>query len=363
MKRFCCIGNRNVVMRQMDFQMRWMIQGCIKLSIWMVVVSFLACAQSHKKPNNIVDDSDASEIGDSTNQSGSGINDTLFEHDSEGWIDGGLNGSEDATSDADRVDFSDSSNVETDSRPAEPPGTHTIDDWQNLFPEDTIDVDENEQPPLGLWIGETKEAIACSTSKRVVIEIIPSGTSGSAVGFVTFGETEPPPPETDPERYPSIDSVEAFDCRTTSPIEGFRYTLLEGQLSESGRFQFRIAVLEELQTWCSLQTSYFDEIRGEYKCIPWLSGQEHQACEELSCLDCPASSVECPYDYGKYEICNRGSIYSICICEQDGCTVNMNKTFRFDLVADETTMEGVIANLTPGFVSSPTEVRLKKVEE
>jgi hypothetical protein len=241
---------------------------------------------------------------------------------------------------------------------AVPAGPQTIDQWRGILPRAGIDADNPEQLPVGVWIGETREPIACLASPRVVIEIAVGNDPGSAFGFVVFGEGEPPPPVSDPDvGYPPSEDLEELWWRLTAPSEGFAYTILEGHVRSSGRLQFRIAVVEEYEPWCALQTSYLSGVRGltlltDYSCSPDPGGWA--ACSEFGVFSLsspPPDAPDCPLDYNKVRLCDVED--GPCICTREGCIANMSRTFLFDLLLTGNEMEGLVAN---------TEVRLRKVK-
>jgi len=231
-------------------------------------------------------------------------------------------------------------------------------DPEKTAPELGIVAQKDEQLPIGVWVGQTKETIAfaCSSSLRVEIQVSPREDSDSAFGFVIFGEGEPPPPVKDPDvGYPPEDNREDLLCRQRSPSEGFAYTILEGHISKNGRFRFRIAVTELYEPWCALQT--VGNGMSGFSCRPELSNDEWAACSYQSGDISSPDDTECPLDYGKFWLCEE---WGPCICMEDGCSVNMNRTLLFDLMIEGAEIEGVITNLSIG-ESPPTEVRLRKV--
>jgi hypothetical protein len=251
-----------------------------------------------------------------------------------------------------------------DSASKDPVAPATDDEWDDLSPQGKIEAEGEAQLPIGLWIGETREAVTCSQSSRVTLEIAPGAEAGSAFGFAVFGEGDPPAPAKDPDvGYPPEDDRDALLCRERFPTEGFNYTILEGTINEDGRFQFRIAVVEIYEPWCALQTAYPSGRGGSatgYACMPNLSMEEDSVCNSLDGGESyppPPENVECPVDYRKFLLCGE---WGPCICTQDECAANMNRTFRFDLAVNGTEMEGLVTDLSLGDVL-PIEVRLQKV--
>ncbi len=238
----------------------------------------------------------------------------------------------------------------------------TMDDQGSFAPKGGIEIPESEEPSIGVWLGETREEMRCLLSRRVLVGMTPGHEPGTGFGFVVFGEREPPLPLTDPDTgHPPEDNGNRTDitCRIGSPTEGFAYTILDGRISEDGRFRFRVAILEFYEAWCAVQTSYHG--MSGYRCWPDLSSDEWGACVALGGGEVyppPAADAVCPLDYGKFELCGESGP---CICREDGCTVNMDRTLVFDLVISDTSMEGIVTNLSLGD-EPPTEVRLRKVQ-
>ncbi len=235
----------------------------------------------------------------------------------------------------------------------EPAGT--VDQWRRYAPEPGIRADNAGRFPLGVWSGETRESITCSGSRRLSLTITETDDPLVAAGYLVLGETDPLPPATVASTvYPPGDDQADIDCRRYSPCEGFAYTLLGGRLSEDGRLQFRIAVLELYEKWCAMQGSYPGETGFfDHVCVPELSSQQKLACAASAYA---SEDVGCPLDTGMYALCSDSEP---CICFADGCTANSNRTISFDLTVDGSSMAGLISDLSSGS-SSPREVRLQR---
>jgi hypothetical protein len=251
---------------------------------------------------------------------------------------------------------------------------------QPLVPKVKIEAVLAGDIPVGQWLGQAGagQNKGCLDSKRVEIQIASSENGETAIGVVTVGDKTPPPPATDPEvGYPPGFLADLYTngvCYFNNLVDGFPYSIRDGRVYENGRFVFRVAVAEIYQTWCSLQTSYprdTDSTPGpeSYKCMPKLSNDEVEACSKLSealyvdssTPSTPLEGLKCPVDLGKFALCF-ADLSGPCICDEQKCWAPMNLTIQFDLTFDRDTMQGVITNLFPGDVSTPAEVRLRKVE-
>jgi hypothetical protein len=97
----------------------------------------------------------------------------------------------------------------------------------------------------GVWIGEAEDPFALqsnaddapptyrfpSGSKRIRLELVPSGNGLFSLATLTFGEGAPPAPATDPDvGYPvdpefDINALSSLDSSVRPPVEGFVYSL------------------------------------------------------------------------------------------------------------------------------------------
>jgi hypothetical protein len=332
----------------------------------LAAVLFQACALSHEPPGKSPPDPSTNPVtpgNDSTVETDPGSDNTPNEGVPNGAAGSGPGYAGTGRATAGNTGSSDSSTERNPIGEAEPTVPQTTNEWKESYPQAGIDAENVEQLPLGIWIGETGEEVACSPSHRVAIEIAAGADPGTAYGFAVFGEGDPPPPVSDPEvGYPPGEGREELWCRMNAPSEGFAYTIREGHVGSNDRFRFRIANLEIYEPWCALQTSYqwnYGSIDG-YNCAPALDSDEWMACGELgggSFYPPPADDAECPLDYGKFALCDE---FGPCICTEEGCIANMNRTVRFDLMINGTEIEGVVTNLSLGD-TPPTEVRLRKV--
>jgi hypothetical protein len=225
--------------------------------------------------------------------------------------------------------------------------------WMLPPPQTEITADDPNMLPVGIWVGESRDNLSCGHSTRLTLQITRGENGEAPRGVIVFGEAPFPTSIVDPEQaYPAgADEHEAL-CRMASPSEGFPYTLLAGQVSAAGRFDFRVAVVEPYVSWCALQPSYpsrFDET--DYGCLP------PSAVAAVS--TCQSDPEHCPIPAGKFRLCMFPN--GACLCFKDGCTANLHLTFRFDLRIEGTRMEGVASRLV--FTEdAPVEVRLRRVE-
>ncbi len=240
----------------------------------------------------------------------------------------------------------------------------TVSEWRAHTPRRSIEAPPSAQIPTGVWIGESKDNPHSLESKCITLTIEPGTTSTLASGFVVFGESEPPPPATDPDRgYPPGDSEDDLERTVQSPTEGFAYSILDGHATQDGRLRFRIAILELYKEWCAFQTSYFGTGSGYfgYSCRPYsaYTGISGPICRVPTVSENGVvfyETVPCDLDPSKYWLC--GGEDGPCICFDDGCAAFMNSTIGFDLRVNTTSMEGLITYSTG---SVPTEVRLNKL--
>jgi hypothetical protein len=296
----------------------------------------LSCASSYQASNG---SSDETQSDATPSKKGASIEDEL-----------GSNHRVAGDSHVSEIEYTDSSVDRNDWAEADQADFVAVDKWDDSYAYDGIDATDPEQIPIGLWVGETEKEFACTTSRRVVIEIATAPESNRAFGVVVFGEGEPPTPAQDPDiGYLSEDDSFGEQCHDGFPTEGFPYTILEGYVNDNSRFHFRIGVVEVYQSWCTLQTSYYSEYDAtQYRCLPNLNREEERACQD--------ENAECPVDYHKFRLCG---MFGPCICSQDGCVANMNRTLRFDFIIEDSQIEGIVTNLT--LDSTTTEVRLRKV--
>lgn len=210
--------------------------------------------------------------------------------------------------------------------------------------------------PTGIWIGEFAEALddtfsTCALgSHRITLQLTAARAGGPAQGTIVFGTHEPPLPVEDPSiEYPPGITVEEASCRSYQAMEGFAYTLRDGRLNESGRFDFRVSVAEPYGPWCAMQVSSpaWRSVTG-YLCLPL--GVPHD-------LGTCASDPSCPVSASEYTLCSE---VGVCSCYEQGCEANLNRAYRFDLQVTGEAMRGV-ASAVSNYLGAK-EVSLRKVE-
>lgn len=204
----------------------------------------------------------------------------------------------------------------------------------------------------GVWIGEADDPFALqsnaadappsyrfpSGSKRLRLELIPSGSGFFSTATLTFGEGAPPPPATDPDiGYPvapgfDIDAPGAIDGSVRPPTEGFIYSLGAGpvaalrDLEAAGLTLFELEALtdegrvldgmlrlsftpsELLGSWCALQTSE--------------SCPAHRGYQVGNDGTCFHGDDVFPTDCQKMALCEVGA----CYCEEGGCSYSGDRT-------------------------------------
>lgn len=208
----------------------------------------------------------------------------------------------------------------------------------------------------GVWIGEAEDPFAPSNpdgspalyrfpsgSSRILLEIDASSES-FATGFITFGDTAPPPPATDPDvGYPLdpdffIESAGAKDYSVRPPVDGFAYSFRqilvpsdldaagltwedeivfheEGRVVD-GKIEISFHTLDVMQSWCALQTA--ETCPGDEQ-ISW---DDEGGCfmgDEFTPMDCH-----------KMALCAS----NVCQCyEDEPCTISVRPgselTLRF----------------------------------
>jgi hypothetical protein len=188
------------------------------------------------------------------------------------------------------------------------------------------------------------------TSRRITLQITAARAGEPTQGTIIFGVDAPPPPVDDPSvEYPPGITEEEAGCRSSTVMEGFPYTVLDGRITEHGRFDFRVSVAEPYGPWCSMQVSSpASRSATGYLCLPL--GVPHD-------LGTCAADPSCPVSASEYALCAE---YGVCSCFEGGCAANLVRSYRFDLQVSGSTMRGVSSTLDDEFGSQ--EVSLRKVE-
>ncbi|WP_437982291.1 hypothetical protein [Sorangium sp. So ce117] len=185
------------------------------------------------------------------------------------------------------------------------------------------------------WEGYVENFKFRSGSDAVQLDI--DTVEGSAIqGTVRFGAEPSMPPPTDPDvGYPPNPGIEV-SYALGLPYEGFDFTLLGAQLSES-RLRFSIAPTELWKGWCELQTPRLVVTPGGLERTYFCESYQGylQGSDGCFLADQP---VDCAY----IDLC----IKEVCHCRESGCTVDAElaeERVDFDLEFGQQEANGSIA--------------------
>jgi hypothetical protein len=214
----------------------------------------------------------------------------------------------------------------------------------NDEPDEPLPVAEFASDFGGVWLGEAEDPFALqstadgsppiyrfpSGSRRIRLELVPSGSGHFSMATITFGEGTPPAPATDPAvGYPVDPNFDVHasghpDISIVPPSEGFAYGLSSGSsfrdleaggitpdeqedFSDQGRvldgmIRLLYTPKELFGSWCELQTPETCRVNRGY-----FVG-EGDTCfhgDDAFPTDCQ-KMVQCEYN--------------TCFCEADYCT-------------------------------------------
>jgi hypothetical protein len=188
-------------------------------------------------------------------------------------------------------------------------------------------------PFTGVWKGYVENYAFADGSDTVVMTL--DAVTAQVAGHVTFANSSPPPPPTDPDvGYPPGTSDPNFPMI----YGGFSYSLLAGTF-DGQRLKFNVAPRELWKQWCELQTSYADEVNpGNYGCLPnWGGGSTGGQCYQQN----PATHEVVYVDCEKLQLCAfLGSM--VCHCCAEGCTADMENAVSFDMVLAPPNADGSV---------------------
>lgn len=189
----------------------------------------------------------------------------------------------------------------------------------------------------GSWKGYVENFQFDDQSDAVLVAI-----TGAGSGQITFGNSPPPPPATDPNvgyppgvKFMGVGASLPF----TGPYPGFAFTLTHGTF-DGQRLQFDVGTNELWKHWCEQQTPILDEINGGYFCVHNWGGSVGSA--ECSQQD-PKTMMNVPIDCGKLALCS--PIGGICQCTAQACSANENATLHFDMMMATPKADGSVRGL------------------
>jgi hypothetical protein len=188
-----------------------------------------------------------------------------------------------------------------------------------------------------VWIGSLVDAQLPNGSNglRMMLDVASDDT---VKGTLLLGSGSVLRPPTDADGgYPP--GVEFPVIGGPGFVEGFRYTMIDGNLTGS-HLTFRLAEFETWTQWCPLQTQTYPSAIGGYSCAP--SGSFSMGPDGCSATD-PQTMAVVPFDCGKWELCIGMS--SPCQCSATGCQVNPSTQpdTSFDLVLAGDSADGTIS--------------------
>ncbi len=196
----------------------------------------------------------------------------------------------------------------------------------------------DQLPIVGTWDGYIENLVWPSGSDALRV-VIRAANASHVCGTVTFGQGTPPPPPTDPEvgYPPGYEQGGPTPTLQDALFEGFPMALLEGKATEF-RLQFGATSRELWKSWCELQTSYVTST-GLYNCLPEPS--EETFSPPSGCSEVTRDGTYLPLDCGKLALCL--TLYPVCTCSIDGCTVPPYPEVRFDMRITGGAAQGSVA--------------------
>lgn len=185
---------------------------------------------------------------------------------------------------------------------------------------------------IGTWEGYIQGTPIGDEPSSLRLNIVGANSRGLC-GTVTVGtHTAPvtiPPATTATDVYPPGATISP-NCRRgpappLDPILGLAYTIQDGK-SDGQRATFAISYTEVYRSWCSLQTSYPNDLLTGYACLPNTGGY----------VD---SEGNCYIGNGSWQqescmqFCLCAPTVNICACGPQGCTANPDTSDHlFDLL-------------------------------
>jgi hypothetical protein len=152
--------------------------------------------------------------------------------------------------------------------------------------------------------------------------------ASSLCGSMTFGDTTPLAPPTDPDiGYPPNADLTQW-MPNGLPIERFAHTLFSGLVSGK-RVRFHTKGFEPWKSWCAMQKSYLlDPWSSLYSCMEAWGWQDWGDAGPSNCwTQDPNTGQTKPVDCGKMYNCNQ---WRVCACNQSGCGADDTYPIDFD---------------------------------
>jgi hypothetical protein len=212
-------------------------------------------------------------------------------------------------------------------------------------------------PFEGTWEGALEDFLFDPiVPVRLVVE---SASRSSVCGRLTWGtDTEPPPPATDAESAYVDEPTMQLDFGTNEawPVEGATYAVRNG-VARDATLRFGLALPEVWQSWCELQTPFYDELGEEWGCLPRANGSYTNTTTRECRIG--TASGELVTTITRCAACSS----DFCVCNGTGCTANAEPTVALDFTLSEGG-SGQSVTADPGELYSGDEnqIRLLRVE-
>jgi len=204
-------------------------------------------------------------------------------------------------------------------------------------------------PFTGTWKGYVENYTFSDNTDVVTMTL--DAVEAQVAGHVTFGDSPPLAPPTDPNvGYPppgSSGNPGGIPYVEIKPTPGFAYAIGGGSF-DGQRLKFTLALHELYKPWCEMQTPIADEVNaGNYSCVPnWAGGGIDGKCF----FDNPETGEKVWVDCGKVALCQ-----TVCQCTAQACSVTLSPGPAFDMQLNPPNADGSVA----GFDGNVRNVHLK----